>query len=100
MLKIDAKIRFTVEGKTYKAHDRFDMAFRFAEGLLFSGRIKSSGTEYLCNKEYDVEIDFFTIDTQEAYKMVEHTLQKDARFVVCIGKKIVGDAKMVNFSYE
>jgi len=100
MLKAKAKIRFTVNGKDYIAHDRFDVAFRFGEGLLFSGRISGETDAYLNKRDYNVDVAFFTIDNDEAYSMVEHTLNDNARFPICAGRKIIGDALMYDFIYD
>jgi len=99
MLTAKARVKFTVAGKDYDAHDRFDVAFRFAENLLFSGRIKGSVPEYKSGEEYAVDVAFFTIDNEESYNMVKPTLSDGTRFVMCAGSRIMGDAVMDSFTY-
>jgi len=100
MLKAKARIKFTVADKNYRAHDKFYVAFRFGEQLIFSGRIRSDVHEYVSGTEYNVDVDFFTIDNEEAYAMVKHTLSNNARFVMCAGSRIIGDAVITAFVYE
>ena len=100
MLKAKALITFTLQGKDYDAHDRFDVAFRFDKELLFSGRIRSKNSEYINGKEYEVDISFFTIDTDENYNKIKHLLKPDSLFSMCAGSRIIGMANMLDFKYK
>ena len=98
MLKAKANIRFTLENKDYDAHDRFWVAFKLGEDLLFSGAIKSAYPEYKYDTPYDVDVEFFTIDG-EAYELVTPSLSEGMSAVMCAGRRIIGQSILTNIEY-
>jgi hypothetical protein len=64
---------------------------------LFSGRIKESVPEYKSGEEYTNDVDFFTIDNEESYNMVNPMLSNEVRFVMRAGPRIMGNAVMDKF---
>jgi len=100
MLNAKAEITFTLEGRKYSgAKYPLRPSFRFSEGLLFSGSIKSNDEEYLYNKKYQVDIEFFTIE-EEGYTAVKPYLSKGMDLVMQEGSQIIGLAKINSFSYK
>ena len=99
MLKAKAEIVFTLEGRNYSGKNVLRPAFNFGEDLLFSGQIKGDTDKYLYNQEYDVDIDFFTIEG-EAYEAVQPLLKVDMDLAIQEGSRIIGLAKLVDFAYE
>jgi hypothetical protein len=99
MLKAKANIQFTLENKDYDAHDRFWVAFKLGEDLLFSGAIKSSHSEYKYNTPYNVDVEFFTIDNDEAYELVTPSLKEGMNAVMCAGRRIIGQSTLTNLEY-
>ena len=99
MLKAKAEILFTLEGRSYSGKINLRPVFRFDEGLLFSGAIKSEHDEYLQGVKYGVDIDFFTIE-DEAYEAVKPLLKPDMGVVIQAGRRILGIAKLLDFAYE
>ena len=98
MLKTKAEIQFTLEGKNYTA-DQLRPAFRFADNLLFTGCISSNQDMYYQGNTYEVDVDFFTID-DGAYGLLEPILEKNMGLTICTGKRILGIAKLLEFSYS
>ena len=99
MLSARAEIIFTIEGRNYSG-EKYPLrpAFRFGEGLLFSGNIKSSNPMYFHNKKYLVDIDFFTIE-DEGYAVIEPYLNVGMDIVMQEGSRIIGLAKLNSFIY-
>jgi len=100
MLSAKAEITFTVKDRKYVA-DKYPLrpAFRFDEGLLFSGNIKSEETEYLYNKKYPVDIEFFTIE-EEGYSLLKPYLHAGIDLIMQEGSRIIGLAQVSDFSYQ
>ena len=97
MLKAKGEIVFTLDGKNYTA-DQLRPAFMFAEGLLFTGGIKSDADMYYQGQTYDVNIEFFTIE-DEAYSVLKPILKEDMDLAICSGRRILGKAKLRDFEY-
>ena len=98
MLKANAEIMFTLEGRAYSGKINLRPVFSFGEGLLFSGAITSKYDEYLPMKSYDAEINFFTIK-DEAYKAVKPLLKPDMKLTIREGKRIIGYSKLLDYVY-
>jgi len=99
MLKIKAEIIFTIEGKNYKNEKHpLSPAFRFANGLSFSGDIISEHAEYICNKKYIVDVVFFTIDG-EAYEAIKPLLKKEMNLTISTARRILGFSKVLDFNF-
>ncbi|MCL2099657.1 MAG: hypothetical protein FWH24_04390 [Oscillospiraceae bacterium] len=99
MLKAKAEIKFTLQGKNYEANNQFRPVFRFDEGLLFSGTVISDAKEYISNKEYDVDVEFFTVKT-EAYNALQNILYNNMGVTIQAGSKIIGIATLTDFVYD
>ena len=99
MLRAKGEIQFTIEGKNYEASNQFRIAFKFGDGLLFSGAIISSEKEYLQGHIYNVDIEFFTIE-DEAYNAIKPSLGDQLDSVMCAGRKILGIARLWDFEYK
>ncbi|MDR2571969.1 MAG: hypothetical protein LBD23_16955 [Oscillospiraceae bacterium] len=99
MLKAKGEIMFTLEESNYVANDHFRVAFSFGDGLLFSGMIKSDNEFYDHGKSYQVNIEFFTIE-DEAYELIKSCLQAELETVMCAGSRILGLAKLFDFTYK
>ncbi|MCL1986841.1 MAG: hypothetical protein FWG64_02585 [Firmicutes bacterium] len=99
MLKANAKIKFTLEGKNYTNDNEFRIAFRFADNLIFSGHVESDNEVYCANKEYDVSIQFFTVE-DEAYSALTPILSTNDILAMCAGKRILGTARLLDYEYE
>jgi len=99
MLNAKAEIAFTLEGRNYSG-GKYPLrpTFRFGEGLLFSGNIKSGVDEYLYNKTYMVDIEFFTID-EDSYSVIKPYLSEGVDLVMQEGSQIIGLAKLSSFTY-
>jgi len=97
MLKAKGEIMFTLDGKNYTA-DQLRPAFMFAEGLLFTGGIKSDNEMYYQGQTYNVDIEFYTIE-DEAYSTLKPLLKDIMDLAVCSGKRILGKAKLWDFNY-
>jgi len=98
MLKAKGEIEFTLEGKNYTA-DQLRPAFMFAEGLLFTGDIKSDNEMYYQGQKYDVDIEFYTIEN-EAYSKLKPLLKDFMDITICSGKRILGKAVLRDFIYD
>jgi hypothetical protein len=99
MLIVKAEIKFTIENKNYSVGENpFRPAFSFKNELIFSGDIVSDNREYLYNREYTVDINFFTID-DTSFPSIEKYLEDKSGLVICAGRKILGYAKVLDFSY-
>ena len=100
MLNAKAEITFTLEGRSFSG-GKYPLrpTFRFGEGLLFSGNIKSRDVEYLCNRKYLVDIEFFTIE-EEGYSAIKPYLNEGVDLVMQEGSQIIGLAKLNSFSYR
>ena len=100
MLNAKAEIAFTLEGRSYSG-GKYPLrpTFRFGEGLLFSGNIKSGIDEYLYNKTYMVDIEFFTID-EDSYSVIKPYLSEGVDLVMQEGSQIIGLAKLSSFTYN
>jgi len=100
MLNAKAEIMFTLEGRNFSGNEYpLRPTFRFGKGLLFSGNIISSDVEYLYNKKYLVDIEFFTIE-EEGYTAIKPYLNKGVDLVMQEGSQIIGLAKLNSFSYS
>jgi len=100
MLNAKAEITFTLEGRSYSgAKYPLRPAFRFGEGLLFSGNIKSDEPMYMCNEKYHVDIEFFTIE-EEGYAAIKPFLSEGVDLVMQEGSQIIGLAKLNSFTYS
>ena len=97
MLKAKGEIMFTLDGKNYTA-DQLRPAFMFAEGLLFTGGIKSDVDMYYQGQVYDVNIEFFTVE-DEAYSTLKPILKENMDLAICSGRRILGKAKLRDFKY-
>ena len=98
MLRAKAEIIFTLYEKNYIAREDFRVPFNFGEDLLFSGNIISNHEEYIFNKKYLVEIEFFTIEG-EAYEAVKHLLQVGNTIAMQTGTRLLGKAKLLALDY-
>ena len=98
MLKAKAEIIFTLSDKNYTAREDFRVPFNFGEDLLFSGNIKSNHEEYVFNKKYFVEVEFFTIEG-EAYEAVKHLLKVGSTIAMQTGSRLLGKAKLLELNY-
>ena len=101
MLKGRVKIVPTLHGKNYKAHNHLRMCFLFGDdetGYRLTGSVKSQHPEYIQGNTYDVDVDFFTV-TGEGYEQLKPLLKKGMRLVICEGRKIVGDANLIDYKY-
>jgi hypothetical protein len=76
------------------------LAFSFGEGLIFTGAIKGEDTVYRCGETYTVDVDFVTVDDDEAYSLLQPVLKKGMNLSICEGKRIVGVAQLLNYSYQ
>jgi hypothetical protein len=99
MLNAKAEITFTLEGRNYSS-GKYPLrpTFRFGDGLLFSGNIKSDVTEYLYNNKYLVDIEFFTIE-DDGYSAIKPYLNTGMDLVIQEGSKIIGLAILNSFVY-
>jgi len=99
MLNAKAEITFTLEGRKYSGV-KYPLrpTFRFGEGLLFSGNIKSDNLEYLYNRKYLVDIEFFTIE-DEGYTAIKPYLSEGVDVVMQEGSQIIGLAILNSFKY-
>ena len=98
MLKAKGEIVFTLEGKNYTA-DQLRPAFMFAEGLLFTGGIKSDVDMYYQGQKYNVDVDFYTVE-DEAYSILKPLIKDFMDLVICSGKRVLGKATLHDFTYE
>ena len=99
MLRVKAEIIFTIEGKNYKnGKHPLSPAFRFADGLAFSGDIKSEYPEYVYNQKYIVDIEFFTINS-EAYEAIKPLIKKGMNLTISTARSILGLSKVLDFDY-
>jgi hypothetical protein len=100
MLNAKAEITFTLEGRNYSG-SKYPLrpAFRFGDGLLFSGNIKSNCNEYLYNEKYNVDIEFFTIE-DDSYSAIKPYLSEGVDLVMQEGSRIIGLAKLNSFTYS
>ena len=98
MLKAKAEIQFTLQGRNYVGGKHFRPVFKFGDGLLFSGTVISNNDEYISNKEYTVDIDFFTIE-DEAYHALQTILQPGMGLTIQEGSRITGIAILLDYSY-
>ena len=98
MLKAKGEVIFTLEGKNYTS-DQLRPAFMFAEGLMFTGGIKSDVDMYYHGQTYNVDIDFYTVE-DEAYSMLKPLIKDYMDIIICSGKRVLGKAKLHNFVYD
>jgi len=99
MLRANGEIKFTLEGRNYAGGRHLRPVFRFGEGLLFSGTIKSDSTEYLYNNVYTVDIEFFTVN-DEAYAALIPVLADGLCLTIREGSRVIGIASLSNFEYD
>jgi len=97
MLKAKGEVIFTLEGKNYTA-DQLRPAFMFAEGLLFTGGIKSDVDMYYQGQTYKVDVDFYTVE-DEAYSILKPLIKEFMELAICSGKRILGKATLHDFTY-
>ena len=92
------KLNYDFDG--YSAKDVLRPPFNFGEGLLFSGTIKSDGIvdTYLFGKVYTVVVEFPTIE-DEAYEAIKHLLNATMNLSIQSGSKVIGSAKLLNFTF-
>lgn len=69
-------------------------------GQLFSGCITSGEKMYYWNQPYTVQVDFFTIDTPEVYRLVKDHLVTGRSYAIHIGKKVIGQAELLAYTYD
>lgn len=76
-------------------------AFNFGEELLFSGTIKSESEneKFLYQSNYVVEVEFPTIE-DEAYEAIQPLIQIGMNLNIQIASRIVGDAKLLDYTYK
>ena len=98
MLRAKAEIQFTLEGRNYRGSKHFRPVFKFGDGLLFSGTIVSEITEYVHNRSYTVDIEFFTVE-DEAYNALQSVLLPGMGLTIQEGSRITGIATLLDFSY-
>ena len=98
VLKAKTAIQFTLEGKNRAGGDRLCVAFNFGNNLLFTGRVGNDGDVFVFNNEYSVDVDFFTVDA-EAFTLLQPVLTKGMDLAIHEGKRIIGIAKLLEFSY-
>ena len=100
MLSAKAEIIFTLDGRNYSGC-KYPLrpAFRFGDGLLFSGNIKSNATEYLNNKKYLVDIEFFTIG-DDGFSVIKPYLSEGMDLVMQEGSQIIGLARLNSYTYR
>jgi len=98
MLKARAEIQFTLQGRTYRGGKHFRPVFKFGDGLLFSGTVVSDNSEYVHNKAYTVDIEFFTVE-DEAYYALQSVLQPGMGLTIQEGSRITGIATLLDYSY-
>ena len=98
MLKAKAEIQFTMQGRNYRGGKHFRPVFKFCDGLLFSGTVVSDNNEYVHNRPYTVDIEFFTIE-DEAYRALQSVLQPGMGLTIQEGSRITGIATLLDFSY-
>jgi len=100
MLNAKAEITFTLDGRSFSGN-KYPLrpSFRFDKGLLFSGNIISDNLEYLINKKYMVDVEFFTIE-DEGYSTIKPYLKDGLDLVMQEGSQIIGLAKLSNFTYN
>ena len=98
MLKAKAEIQFTLQGRNYRSGKHFRPVFNFGDELLFSGTVVSDDNEYIYNKEYTVDIEFFTIE-DEAYNALQSHLRPGMGLTIQEGSRITGIATLLDFSY-
>ena len=99
MLRAKAEVMFTIEGRNYTGNSILRPAFKFSDGLSFSGDIISEHDEYFFNESYIVNIDFFTIE-DEAFSALQSVLTKDMRLTIHEGRRILGFAKLLGYTYD
>ena len=98
MLRAKAEIMFTLQGRNYLGGKHFRPVFKFGDGLLFSGTVISDNDEYVHDKEYTVEIEFFTVE-DEAYSALKSILRPGIGLTIQEGSRITGIATLLDFSY-
>lgn len=69
-------------------------------GNLYSGTITSDELIYYWNKEYEVFVQFFTIDNHEIFSKVKLCLYLDKTYHIQMGSKIIGQATLIDYSYS
>lgn len=85
----------------YTAKGTLRPPFKFVEGLLFSGTIKTmdiSLETFLFEKEYIVDVDFYTIE-DEAYEALKPYLKIGMNLIISLGSKAIGEAKLLDYEY-
>ena len=80
MLK--GKLKITLEGRNYIAHEHFRLAFSFGKDLIFTGSVGSEHSAYLQGETYTVDVKFFTV-TPEAYSILKPILKSGLDLVIC-----------------
>ena len=98
MLKAKTALKFTLEGKNRAGGDRLCAAFNFGNNLLFTGMVGYDDDVFHFNNEYSVDVDFFTVDA-EAYTLLQPVLAKGMDLAIHEGKRIIGIAKLLDFSF-
>jgi len=98
MLKAKAEIQFTLQGREYRGGKHFRPVFKFGDGLLFSGTVVSDNNEFVHNRTYTVDIEFFTVE-DEAYNALKSVLQPGMGLTIQEGSRITGIATLLDFSY-
>jgi hypothetical protein len=103
MKMLKGKVRMTpmLYGKNYKNHPHLRLCFLFGDdvkGFRLTGGVRSSCAEFLQGETYDVDVEFFTV-IDDAYSKLKPILKKGMRLAICEGRKIVGDAQLLDFKY-
>ena len=98
MLKARAEIQFTLQGRVYCGGKHFRPVFNFGDGLLFSGTVVSENDEYVHNRAYTVDIEFFTVE-DEAYNALLPVLSSGMGLTIQEGSRITGIATLLDFTY-
>ena len=98
MLKAKAEIKFTLQGQNYVGGKHFRPVFRFADGLLFSGTVVSENAEYVYDRPYLVDLEFFTID-DEAFAAIQPIISTGMGLTIQAGARIIGIATLLEFTY-
>lgn len=68
-------------------------------GMLFSGSIITKESVLKTDEEYLVQVMFFTIDTPEVFSMIEDDLTIGSLHSIHVGKKVIGEAVLINYQY-
>ncbi|EYE87181.1 hypothetical protein Q428_14765 [Fervidicella metallireducens AeB] len=107
MLIVRADIKFnrpegnTVESDGISTQYPLRPAFKFGDGLLFSGTIISNipCDKFLYQESYHVNIEFPTIEG-EAYEEIKPLINEGMILDIQNASRIIGTAKVLDFTYK